>query len=733
MRLFGALSALLIVSTAARAAPIAVRFEPATRQVESVEVRRAADEATAATTLRITGGALNLPATLTPPLVIERHGFEPVTYTAADLAGRKPIVLRALGTLTGTISRRSTKKAPFTWLLRHTDAQEPVEIDFVAGADQRFSIPLPAGVYQGAVIGEGLASYTIAAIVIRPGETTEPKPIALEPTAPAAFRVVDQATNEPVAGARVEWNPPSQELNSGTSRILFRKRWSGTTASDGRVSFPSIGPLPIPVRWRVEAPSYPPVDTPATQLRADARLALADVALRRPSVVTVRVNPPRKGELPRGTLVLLSGSDESLQYRRDTSVPLKAGETLFRDVAYGRKRLQVTGESGETLLYEDFRVDRETAAIELLLEPVELHGKVTRGSAPVSGVRVEFTDPHDPAVRLARTETNFLGRYETTTWKRGALHGYAIENSPAGKSSGSARIDVTIDAAAREQEANFALPSGGFTLHVVDAVSEQPVPVANVHQRIQFRDGVTSMRMSETDGEGKLEFANMGEGTAKLFIKARGYRTAESEVVITSGGQPDVRIALQPARAVSGRVVGPEGMPIAGALLEGGYAGRATQAAFETRTNAEGEFRFESAPMAGTTFYAMAPGYALTVTTLRAGDDNVIRLERPSNGMVYLTGSDGAPPRKVYRLAAAPQGGAIVPQGVLDDLARVNGLTSFQLLANGRDGATILAEFLGAGAWDLFLTKRGGDPYLYERIGSVTTPTRGVQTLKVAE
>ena len=453
MPFLDALAALVIASTSALAAPVAVRFEPPARKVESVEVRRAGDAVTAATTLRITADALALPAAMTPPLLFERDGFEPVTYTAADLAARKPVVLRALGTLAGTIERRATKKASFVWLLRRTDAAEPVEIAFTAGADQRFSIPLPAGVYQGAILGDGVASRTIAAIVIHPGETTEPKPVVLEPAAPVAFRVVDKATGEPIASARVEWNPPSQELNSGTSRVLFRKRWSGTTGPDGRVSFPSVGPVPIPVRWRVEAPSCPPADTPVTQLRADERLPIADVALRRPSVLTVRVRGPRKGELPRGTLVLLGGSDDALEYRREASAPLQAGETVFRDVTYGRKRVQVVAAADETLLYEDFRIDKEAAAIEIVLEPVELRGRVSRGHAPVSGVRVEFTDPHDPSVRLARTETNFLGRYEATTWKRGALHGYAIQNSPAGKSSGSARIDVVVDAAAPGGEA----------------------------------------------------------------------------------------------------------------------------------------------------------------------------------------------------------------------------------------------------------------------------------------
>lgn len=729
MRVFGALGALFLIA-AVEAAPI--RFEPPSRKVQSVEIRRAGDET--ATTVRVDGESLNLPP-LTPPLVIERAGFEPVTYTAADVDSGKPIVLRALGTLAGKISRKGTKEARFTWLLRPVNASEPIEIDFTAGADQRFSIDLPAGIYQGAILGDGMASYTIAAIVIRPGEITEqPKPIALEPAAPVSFRVIDKATNKPVAGARVEWNPPSKELNSATSRVLFRKRWSGVTGRDGRITFGSIGPVPIPVRWRIEAPSYPSVESPTTQLRADDRLKIPDVALRRPSTLTVRVSGPRNGEMPEGTLELWSGSEDSLDYKHEKAAPLKAGETVFRDVRYGKKQIRVVGNSDDTLLYEDFRIADEHAAINVILEPVELHGRVTRGGALASGIRVEFAHEHDPAVRLARVTTNFLGRYEATTWKRGRVTGYAIENSPPGKSSGAAHVELFIEAGAREHEANFVLPAREFTIYVVDGVTNRPIPSATVHARIQPRSGGLSMGRDETDAEGRLRYRNLEEGTAKLFIKAKNYRAAETEIVITDAPQPDVRIALQPARTISGRVVNAEGLPVAGALIEGGYPiERSSQATFVARTNARGEFQFDSAPMIGTPFYAMAPGYALAVTSLRAGEDNLIRLERPSNGVVYLTDRNGAPPRKVYRIVAAPSGGTMVPLGVLEDLAQVNGLTSFQLLSNGRDGSSILAEFLGSGSWDLFITKRGGDPYIYERIGSVITPLRGAPALKVAE
>jgi protocatechuate 3,4-dioxygenase beta subunit len=735
MRIARPLITLLFLTTTALAAPeakrVAVTFEPAHRTLPFVSVRAAG--ATTGTTVRITNGTIVLPGTLAERAVIEADGFEGAIYSAAH--GNRPLVLRALGTLTGKLVRKSTTKATFTWLLRGADAREPIEVEVAVGANQTFSLALPAGVYQGAVIGDGLASHIIPAIVIKAGETTEPRPITLEPTARATFRVVDKASGTPVRGARVEWSPPTQELNANSSRLLYSRRWSGETDVDGRVTFASVGPVPIPVRWRVEAPSYPSLQTETTQLRGDGRLTIADVTLKRPSLLTVRVRGPRHGDLPAATLTLLKAtSDDGLEYRPEMSAPLKVGETVFRGVAYGHKRIQVVGKSGETLLYDDFRIESENPALDVVMEPVELFGTVTRGGSAVSGASVVFADPQDPNTSLVKTTSNFLGRYKAVTWKRGRLTGYAIEYGGAGKVSGNAGIELTVDATAREQETDFELPSAGLTLLVVNAVSNEPIAHAQVDRRIQFRDGSMAMGRSETDERGRLELVNYHEGTAKLFVQAKGYRTADVELALAGNDPPESRIALQPARSVAGRVLGPDGTPIAGAIVQGGYPGEwSTQAVFETRTDSDGSFGFESAPMVGTSFYAIASGYALGVTTLRAGDGNVIRLERPSNALVYLTSKDGTPPQKIYRMAAAPSGGNVIPIGALDDLARANGLTQFQLLGNGRDGSSILPEFLCAGSWDIFVTKRGGDPYILERIGNVATPLRTTQLLALRE
>ncbi|HEX6161378.1 MAG TPA: hypothetical protein VF111_14480, partial [Thermoanaerobaculia bacterium] len=152
------------------------------------------------------------------------------------------------------------------------------------------------------------------------------------------------------------------------------------------------------------------------------------------------------------------------------------------------------------------------------------------------------------------------------------------------------------------------------------------------------------------------------------------------------------------------------------------------QGHFFTQTDGQGRFSFDSAPEPGTLFYVAAARHALAITTLQSGIDNTIVLHPPSAGVATLA-PDNAPPEKVYMVMAAPAGGGFIPVGALDDLAEVNGMNPYQLHGSGLDGSIVLPEFLPPGAYDLFIAKRGGDPFVYQRVGRITAPLQRNVTL----
>jgi len=188
---------------------------------------------------------------------------------------------------------------------------------------------------------------------------------------------------------------------------------------------------------------------------------------------------------------------------------------------------------------------------------------------------------------------------------------------------------------------------------------------------------------------------------------------------------PDKTVRLERSGSVSGRVVTTQGTPIRGARVTGGYGSEMEmQAYFATTTGPDGRFAFDSAPPPGTTFYVAAAGHALGITTLAPGRESMVTLYPPSAGIVTLR-PDHAPPTKVYMVMAAPAGDDFIPLGVIDDLAEVNGLSPYQLNGTALDGSLVLPEFLGPGTYHLYLALRGGTPFIYDRVGTITTPLAG--------
>lgn len=258
-------------------------------------------------------------------------------------------------------------------------------------------------------------------------------------------------------------------------------------------------------------------------------------------------------------------------------------------------------------------------------EPLRLYGRVMSGAEPVPGAQVEFVHPDHPEVVLARTDADATGRYETTIRQRGEIIGYAFEEKPV---SYAMFATLTIAADAREQEFDLELPTASLCMQIVDAVSGRPIPRAEVDRWIRNADGMVHAGKTMADADGRYRLTRHRQGSATFLVKAPGYRVAETVSELREREHAEVRVALFPAAGTGGRVYGPDGAPVAGAVVMGGYPGdRTTGPILRARTDAEGEFRFPSDPEDGTSFYVIAPDHALAVTTLRASDDNVIRLE----------------------------------------------------------------------------------------------------------
>lgn len=673
----------------------------------------------------VRNGRIAVPADLPLPWSLGMLRFEAAPYTAADLEQKRPWVIRELGALAGRLQRPSSKDGDkFVWLLQSGDSAV-IERELAVDDDGAFRVAIPAGTYHGALIGTGSATRIRSGIIVRPGQTTDLGVLTAAAAVPVSVRVLDARSRKPVAGARVVWDPPDDILNAAPLRKLYAKRWGAVTNGNGIAEIPAVGPLPHSVRWRVEAKPYAPAQSVRLQLREPKRVTLPDVQLRQQPAVVVRVQYPRRDEESLEQCTLVAGENRDPHSPRFTAVgrtKLREGDSRFELTSYGRKRVWIEDRSGRTIFYRDFEVTAETTLVDLMLQPTEVHGRVTQRGKAVSDVLVTLADPRNGRVILAQAPADDDGQYRLTTWQSGELFLYTIgRRNGAGKSAGAASTHVDTDGRSAVR-ADLEMPAAGFAIRVVDAATGAPLR-ASVDVRSRYDNGRASMGGEETGADGRLEVSGNPEGSAKLHVTAKGYRAADVEIAIRDEA-PEQTIRLERGGTVSGRVVNVQGAPIAGARIVGGYPDEHDpEGYYRATTDAQGRFELDPAPAPGTPFYAFAAGHALTVTTLRSDPPTTVVLHPPSSSAVSLR-QDNRPPEKVFLVMAATPGQSFIPLGVLEELAALSGMDLYQLCGSSADGDVVLPEFLGPGTYDLYLARRGGKPFIYHRIGTISTPLR---------
>ncbi len=659
-------------------------------------------------------------ADLPLPWTVAMARFEAGAYTADDLRLGHTLLVRELSVITGKASEGGRPLTNgYSLLLKQTTTATLDERRFGGGGT--FEARVPAGTYSLAINGETCATRVRPGVVVRPGAVTDVQEIACAPTSPVLFRVIDAKTKTPVAGANVVWDPPAV-FNADDSRVLFSRRWSTITDRRG-VATLRVGPMPIPVRWRVEAPGYAVERSVTAELHDQIAATLRDVPLRMKMAIRVRVHlPTNDGGLRGGYLIVGERADEhSKRYKERERFALR-DEVTVQFNSYGDRRLSVAGHNGRVLFYQDVTIDPMHPIIDLFPRPIEIWGRVTRARGEtVSNATVINSDPQDPHVILGQATTGEDGSYSLKSWQRGELLVYVVPPSSPGKQEGGAskRVSTRDDPS---YELNFEVPGGGASVTVVDTASNAPVQSRVAAKIKDEQTGHLRLLNLATDENGKLQLTGWPAGEADLDISANGYRSAHVNIGIRADGQTSETVRLERSPGIVGRVVDGTGMPVSHAEISAGYDEElGLLARFETMTDGDGHFAFDSPPDPGTLFYVVAAGHALAVVTLDETHENVVALPDLGKTIAYLTVND-APPAKVYRVVAAPRGESLIPLGVLHDLGEANGMPEYQLLGSHHDGAIVLPEFLGPGAYDFFITRRAGNAYVYDRAGSLVLP-----------
>lgn len=671
--------------------------------------------------IEVRDGKAIVPGDLGFPWVVASQRFEPLTYTSSDFEQQRSLVLRELGTIKGTIQPMPlTQERTFALLAKPANGENVTDLEVMTADDGGFQVRLAAGIYQIAMVGGRSATKIRSGVVVRPGATTDIGALLREPTVRVTARVIDAKRGQPIQRAVVQWEPPDDALAADVARLLYGKKWSTVTDAQGIATFPSVGPVPIPIRWRVSAKGYAVDHTPLATINERRDLALPDTKMRSEASIIVHTRLPRDADDLKDATIALDEpeSPRSSHYVVVARKPLQEGETRFALEAYGHKRIAVESAKGKTLLYRDFNADSEQTILDLPIEASEVSGAVTRKDEPVENATVTLADPADARVILARATTAKDGAYRLKTYQStGDLFLYTAVYGRDGQGAESGVLTKSIRADGRKQYfVDFELPNAGFSIKVVDASTGAALR-ASVDKRIELKSGNSSMGVSQTDDQGRLTLAGFSEGTAVLEVSATAHRAREVTVAIEPNAR-ETLIKLDPSGQIDGRVVDEHGAPVQGARVMGGFADEKTiRPYFYTISDSDGHFHIDSAPQLGAVFYVAAPRQALAITTLQSDHLNTITLNPPGTALLSLM-PDNAPPTRRYMIMAAPAGGDFIPLGALDALAQVNGMNPIQLHVNGKDGVVVLPEFLAPGTYDLFLAANN----TYQRIGSIRVP-----------
>lgn len=424
---------------------------------------------------------------------------------------------------------------------------------------------VPSGEWLASLSTKGLAPV-LQILSARPGDTQT----LLRPTRPGwslVVRAVDAESGTAVARARLELSSAfAGTAPEGASRHVLETGASGLAVVNGlRQGF---------LAGTASAAGY--VAEPVAGVSSsDGTFAFHAVHLQRGGTVRFRVlldgRPPPAArcqvlaaqehvldDTP-STRVLFDASADDRGACVATRVP--AGEALLRVSLTGQKkavdrRIEVS-DSGTTEAIFD-------------LETVPLRGTVKRRDAPAPGLVVSV---HDLSELSGTNSVNDVpgeavtgedGTYAIWLWRSGRYWVVLRDANRVAMESQRVFLDrdsgpVDFDVAAEELQGIVVDDDG------------RALPEA----RVLLVEARSTSRMATSDGLGRFAFSVSSRGRVEISARKQGYEPSEPmEVDLAPGPVPDVRIVLNKADLIRGRVLTAAGATVGSALVAGFEAAR---------------------------------------------------------------------------------------------------------------------------------------------------------------
>lgn len=238
-----------------------------------------------------------------------------------------------------------------------------------------------------------------------------------------------------------------------------------------------------------------------------------------------------------------------------------------------------------------------------------------------------------------RLEVDAQGRFEASGLE--LTHHEAYPLCP-----GYERKRILFDTTGRpDAELELKLPRAGKVVGRVAGADGKPIPGASVGLATSGSIFSGSALWQKCDEDGRFSYDGKPLGrTGRLTARAPGYQNQErADVIVLDAVSPtEIDFTLLPdptlgkaakatpkavdRRTVSGTVVGPDGKPVASAVVRWGLL-VSSDSVPETKTDAEGVFRLEGVPADQDVLSVMAKGLTAAFPPVDAGGDRQVKVE----------------------------------------------------------------------------------------------------------
>lgn len=463
----------------------------------------------------------------------------------------------------------------------------------------------PAGTWDLRIRPRGLAPLVSAAVAIPASGKLE--------LAPQLLRPGGTLTGSIEAGRLPDFQPercnlqllPQESLHAAPADAPQLERFgpSANTHPNRRGFFSLEGLAPGSYRLKVECPGRVRGSVEGIGIRAGAESRLAhSVTVRPPLELELLLEPPLTPASEEWVVTLKEVNRNLGVAAVQAEHRLLGARGRFRglDLAPGHYQLVVANSSGAIFLEEELSIEDSTL-LERTIDLIEVEGMVRRGGNGVlatvwwGGKKIGIPARSDPD-----------GGYSVNLPKQSFFRVEVITNEGDAWPIGFVELPRPDSRGRRVR--NFEIPTGVLEVQCHD---EAGAPIAPC---VVSLFALRAMRFQTADGEGRVRFLNVPEGSIDLAATARGKRSGWVKVRVDKRqGAQSIPIVLYPAKRLSGLVTA-EGQPVAGVtVLSEAFRADGQLVDFDTAsTDATGAFELELASAAATVqVLAAASGFPL--------------------------------------------------------------------------------------------------------------------------